>query len=257
MSSFFKKAKVASDVEDGHVDALGGGGGKIPSGVVPAKITAMYGITSDKGALSVQVEAVVTDGEHKDRKIYNRLYCVNASGETFYEREGKKRHYAGFLIADAIALCATEGELGLTDLEEEERTVKVREDGKEVQKRVPMFVDCIGAEINVGLVLANKYKQVNQDGTYIDSDEVIQINEWDHIFDAEGFTVKELLEEVEEPVFIEQWIERWEGKEKALPAKKAAKSAGAAGKRERASSSDRASKSTSAGRQRRGFINNN
>lgn len=258
MSSFFKKAKVDKDIEDGHTDILGGGGGKIPSTVVPAKITAMYGIQSDKGALSIQVEGLVTDGDHKDRKIYSRLYCVNPDGETFYERDGKKRHYQGFLIADAIALCATEGELGLMDLEEEELTIKVREDGKEVQKRAPVFVDCIGAEINVGLILTNKYKQVLSDGKYVDTDEVIQTSEWDQIFDAEGFTVKELLDEAAEPVFIEQWLERWEGKEKALPAKKSpAKSAGASGKRERASTSDRASKGTSTGRQRRGFINSN
>ena len=252
--SFFKKTKVAKGVEDGHVDTLGGGS-PITSGVYPAKITAMYGITSDKGALSVQMEATITDGEFKDRKLYSRAYCVNQNGETFYERENKKHHYAGYLIADAVALIATDLEYGLLDLEDEERTVKVREDGKDVERRVPMFVEALGAEIQIGVVRANKYKQVQTDDGYKDTDEVVQTTEWEHIFNIDGFTIAELQKEAEEPEFIEQWLERWEGKEKQLPKKKTpAKSAGASGSRSRASSSDRGSRNTSASRQRRGFI---
>lgn len=251
--SFFKKTKVAKGVEEGHVDTLGGGT-PILTGVYPAKITAMYGIMNDKGALSVQIEATISDGEFKDRKLYNRAYCVNANGETFYERDGKKHHYAGFLQADAIALIATDLEYGLLDLEDEERTVKLREDGKDIEKRVPVFVEALGANVQIGVIRANKYKQKQTDDGYVDTDEVYQTTEWDHIFNEDGFTVNEMQNEAEEPEFVEQWLERWEGKEKQLPKKKESKSAGNSGSRTRSSSSDRGSRNTSASRQRRGFI---
>lgn len=238
--SFFKGVKKAKGLEKPK-DSLGTGG--IKSDVYPVVITAAYGIDSSKSdAQAVKLEAKIKDSE---RKLFGTFWITNAEGAIYSERDGKKKFVSGYLLVDSIALIATEGDAGILDLETEEKTIKVKRDGKEVNETVDSFPDLIGAEIQIGVIATKKFKQNNVDGQYVDTDEVQVIGEWHTIFDEEGFTLNELESEADEPKFKEEWLKVWKDKERDFTQNKKQDSKAKGGRR---TSSESGPKSRTANR---------
>ena len=238
--SFFKGVKKAKGLEKPQ-DSLGTGGAK--SDVYPVVITAAYGIDSTKSdAQAVKLEAKIKDSE---RKLFGTFWITNGDGAIYSERDGKKKFISGYLLVDSIALIATEGEAGILDLETEEKTIKVKRDGKEVNETVDSFPDLIGAEIQIGVIATKKFKQNNVDGKYVDTDETQVIGEWHTIFDEEGFTINELEAEADEPKFKEEWLKVWKDKERDFTQNKKQDSKAKGGRR---TSSESGPKSRTANR---------
>ena len=238
--SFFKGVKKAKGLEKPQ-DSLGTGGAK--SDVYPVVITAAYGIDSTKSdAQAVKLEAKIKDSE---RKLFGTFWITNGDGAIYSERDGKKKFVSGYLLVDSIALIATEGDAGILDLETEEKTIKVKRDGKEVNETVDSFPDLIGAEIQIGVIATKKFKQNNVDGKYVDTDEVQVIGEWHTIFDEEGFTLNELESEADEPKFKEEWLKVWKDKERDFTQNKKQDSKAKGGRR---TSSESGPKSRTANR---------
>lgn len=227
--ALFKNAKVAKDVEQVE-DRVGGGFEPLESGVYLAVITNAYVIESSRGSSGVHLELKIPD--EKDRIITQDIYITNTDGDTFYEKDGKNYYLQGYQTMDAIALITTD--TPILEQDSETRTVEVYNRETKTKERVKkeVLVDMLQAEINVGIIKAQRYKQVETSpgsGEYRDTDDLITYNEIDKIFDPEqGMTVNELMEEAEEAVFINQWLARWEGKVKearkkaAPPARKGA-----------------------------------
>lgn len=209
MAGFFKGVTKAKGIEKPK-DSLGNFE-NTKSDVYTVEITASYGLESSKSdAQGIKIEAKIP--ALNNRKLFQSWWITNKDGNTYDERDGKKKFLTGFLKADNLALLATEGEAGILDLDTEEKTIKVKRDGKEVNEVVDSFPDLIGFELQVGIIDTVKFKQNNVDGQYIEVDEKIHNAEWHTLFDIEGFTLNELEAEAEEPEFIEEWLKVWKGK---------------------------------------------
>lgn len=222
------KLNKAKDV-DAEVDTLGSGGA-IDSGLYPLTITNAYKYESDKGSQALVLEVKTDEG-----KTMRQMHFVTTQkGDIFYEKQdGSKKYLQGYLIANALAMIMSEGEAGIGDLETEDKIISVydHDTGGDVNKKVPVFTDLVGFEFVGGILKVSKPKSVKQsDGTYKDSPtETIEVNELDKVFSAEGFTLIEMEEGAEEPVFQEKWSQRWEGKVKTIKPKVEAASRGARG----------------------------
>lgn len=216
----FIKAKKPKNL-DKPEDSVGGFA-PLPSDVYPGKVTAAYAVESskeDSQATAIKLEVTLEN----NRKITNMLWVTGADGNIYSEKDGKKKYKQGYLLADSLALIATEGEAGILDLDTEEIIVKVKRDNKEENEKVESFFDLIGAEIQVGVISTVKFKQNFVDGQYIDTEETFTTSEIAVIFNADGFTLNELESEAEEPEFIEEWRKTWKGKIREPKVQEAAK----------------------------------
>ncbi len=226
---FFKAKKEKGIKKPG--DSLGGFT-PLESDIYELKITAAYGVDSSKSdAQGIRIEAKI---QGTDRKIYETHWISSGEGKVTSEYNGKVTYKKGYLLMDALALLATEGEAGILELETEEKTIKMKRDGKDVNETVDSFPDLIGFEFKLGIVDALVYKQNNVDGEWKDTEEVEHRAQWHTLFDLDGFTLNELESEAEEPAFEAKWLAAWKGKTRELPAKKTAPKA----KGKRSSSSE-------------------
>lgn len=215
MAFNIKTAKGIEEAED-----TVGSGGALASNVYPMKLKNAYLHIADSGSQALATEIEVEG----NRIIRPTFYVTTKEGNNYYEtKDGKKKYLQGYLIADALAMLATEGEAGIGDLDTEQKTITVydSEKGGEVNKKVDAFVDLIGLEFNGGLLKVVKPKSTkNTDGTYTESKtETVEINELDKVFNEDGFTTIELQNGDEEPEFINRWLARWEDKVKTVKPK--------------------------------------
>lgn len=222
------KINKAKDVEQ-EKDVVGGGGAW-ESNLYPLEIINAYLHTSDEGAQALMLEVKDENGRSQKQSHY----VTTKTGDCFYTDGKDKKHYLpGYLIANALAMLASEGEAEITDLDTEDRIIKVWDSSKgaEVNKKVPVFYDLIGLEFVGGIIKITKPKSSKgADGKYVDDPkETIDVNEMDKVFNTDGFTTLELLNGADEPLFQEKWLARWEGKTKVIKPKDAAKGRPAGG----------------------------
>lgn len=220
--SIFKKVKTAKTEE--VADRVGGGFIVHDTAVYPAKLIRAYGITSDRGSLGVVLEMNLFKDPNDDTKAtrYNEtLYVTDQNQNNFYTstKDGKNYMNTGWLLVDALALFATDGEAGLAELDTEEIFIKRTKDGKEVNVKAEAYPEMTDLEFNVAMLKVSKPKQVQVDGKWQDTEDMIEVNEITKVFDAEGFTILEWQAEQAEPVFIDKWEKQWAGKVKTLKAK--------------------------------------
>lgn len=223
MSGF--KIKKSKDVQEER--DIVGGGGAWDSNVYQLEVVNAYLHTSDEGAQALALEVKTPEG----RTQKQMHYVTTKSGDNYYtDSKDNKKHLPGFLIANALAILASEGEAEIDEFDTEDRIIQVWDSnaGAEVNKTVPVFYDLIGLEFQGGIIKVSKPKSVKQnDNTYKDDPEqIVEINEMDKVFSIDGFTTLELMNETDEPKFIEQWLKRWEGKVKTVKPKEAAKTRG-------------------------------
>lgn len=203
------------------------GGFKVhESGVYPAEIIRMFGVQADTGSMGVTLELNLfldeNNPEHATR--YNdTIYVTNSDGENFYEskKDGKKYTNSGWLLIDALAIFATNGEAGLGELETEDFFVKKTVDGKETNVKTEQYPEMAGLNFNVGLLKIQKPASKKVDGKWVEdaSADPVTSNTIDRVFNEEGFSLLEWEAEAEEPKFIEEWEKAWKGKTKIQKAK--------------------------------------
>ena len=220
MSLFSKVKKAKTEAVE---DRVGTGFVVHDTAVYPAQMIRAYGITSDRGSLGVVFEMNLFKDENNPDKAtrYNEtLYVTDALRNNFYEaKDGKKYMNSGWLIADALAMFATEGEVGLDELETEEIFIQKKKDGKDVNVTAELYPELNGLEFNVAILKISKPQQKQVDGVWKDTEDMREVNEISKVFDAEGFTLLEWQNELEAPVFIEQWEKQWKGKVKTVKPK--------------------------------------
>lgn len=219
--SGFIKAKRAKGI-DKPSDNVGGFGPR-PSGVYAGTVKLAYGQSSESSeAQAMNVEIELDAGG----KVFGRHWFSGTDGQVYSvdEKTGKKKFKAGYLLADALALLATDGEADLFNLDTEPKTIKQKRDGKEVNVKVESFYELEGLKVQVAIIATEKYKQNYVDGDYIETDEIITTSEIHTYFDEEGFTIAEIEEELDEPVFIETFKKAWVGKTRTVAKKEERKS---------------------------------
>ena len=213
MGALFGKLNTEVKGVEKVQDRVGGGGFHVPADIYEATIKMMYADKSANGANSINITYEV-DG----KELRETLWVTNREGEvaTTSERDGKTRYMGGYIIANDICMIALDQEL--TEVEFEEKSIKVYDpgEGKEVNKPMPVAVDIIGKKVLLGLAHIKKFKQAKgDDGKYHDTDKVIEVNEISKVFIPDDKrTVVEVQNEVEEPAFYDTWLEANKGKER-------------------------------------------
>ncbi len=219
MGNILSKVKSSRKVEKVE-DRLGGFQIR-PTAIYDAIVNKMYTFKSSGGALAVVLEAglFLDPNTDEETRFTQTFYVTNGEGENFYtDSKGKERMNNSWVLVDALAMFATEGEAGLGELETEEFTIKRKdESGKEVQEIVDSFPEVEGLEIKLALMHVNKPKSQKVDGKWKEiPDEFVEENTVDRIFDQDGFTILEWQAELAEPEFIHKWEKQWKGKVKQI-----------------------------------------
>jgi hypothetical protein len=199
-----------------------GGSSPLESGVYDATVKVAYGDETSNGAQKLIVEFELGSGDNK-RKLSKHLMVTDTNGKVAYETaDGTKKYYKGFLQADALALFATDLELGILDddLEVDETIIKDKDNNN---KKVEQFTELRGLKVKLGIVSTEMWKRVQVGDEWVDSDELMTIPEIHTIFDEDGFTLNEAEEDADEPEFINTFLEAWKGKTRKAPAKKEVK----------------------------------
>ena len=150
--------------------------------------------------------------------VYNEnITITNASGENFWERDGKKHPLPGFTILDDIALC-TAG-VSAAELDEpEEKVVNIydKDAGAQVPKAVPMLMQLVGADITLGIIkkIETVMDKNQATGKYdIITDKERESNFIDKVFhNPSNLTTVEARNGKEEAAFYEEWIKANKGK---------------------------------------------
>jgi hypothetical protein len=201
--SILKKFKLGADVEN-QGDVLGGRS-LIDAGVYPGKLKMVYLTESDGGAHGAVVELLLDNG-HTHQET---LWFTNREGQPYYlDKQGAKKALPGYTTLNEIAIIATGNEAEFSELDTEEKVVKVYDylSQKEVPKEVDVLVQLLDVPMLWGITRTKEFKQQkNDDDQYVLTDEIREFNSIGKVFSEEGFTKTELFEEKEEPEFIELW----------------------------------------------------
>lgn len=183
------------------------------SGVYPVTVDLAYLKESQGGSKQL----VVHFKEHPFGGFTIRQTFIMTSGRakgqknTYTDSDGNERMLPGMQHVNSLFQLT----LGkpISDVDFEARTVPLYdyEQRAEVPTEVPVPLDLIGQELQIGVLKVEQNKRAQQNGSWVDTNEKQEINEIDKIFDADGRTLTEKKAGAE-PVFVNQWRERNEGR---------------------------------------------
>jgi len=226
--SFLNKLKTSTAIK-AERDSLGGSR-ILESGLVEFNIEMAFLGKSKGGANSLTVHLKSASGESMRNTQWITSGDAKGGKHTYTDKNGDEQYLPGFNIGNAMCLLA--GGIELSDVEPEEKTIKLYDfDVKaEVPTKVQVITEIVGKPILIGVVKQVVDKNVKNDqGVYVPGGETREENDIDKLFHAEsGLTVAEIIAEVEEPVFRDQWAEKNTGKTR-MKAKGAATGAATAG----------------------------
>ena len=222
----FNKFKSQSDSSVEKATDRVGGFQPLASGLYKeALIKMVYFTQSEKGATFANVKLDI------DGKDFNeRLLISNKDGENFWTKDGKTHLFDGFLHLDAMCLFITGQpfEDNIPEIEEKMVNVWNSEKRAEVPTEVNVLTPVLNERIDVLIAHRRTNKQEAKDGTYVNTAQAREYNEIIKFVSEDRLTVLEITEEIEEPIFVPQWLERWEGK--LIDSYKEVKDSGKAGR---------------------------
>lgn len=242
--SIFSKINKPDDMEESKDVIFKGGKEPLPTGLYPATVEMAILKESSGGAIGVELHLDI-DG----RGFREDIYLTNRNGDTFYTREkdGQDVNYPlpGYTTTNDLAIITTG--YSIEDQETEVKTVELwdKEAEDKIPKEVDMLEDIRGKKIIVGIFLDNDFSQKNvgdaSNPKWVDDfSKEFKRNSINKIFNEDGFTAGELINELEEPSFVEEWRESYTAeyvndktvakKRKAEKAAKSGKKPGAAAK---------------------------
>lgn len=196
----------------GETDSLGGSY-ILESDAYTCKIKLAYVTVSASGARGLVIHTETQDG-----KEFRTTQWVTSGKEKgglpyFINQKGDKQYLPGYLHSNAIALLTTGKELAELDMEDKVVNVYSAEAKKEVPTSVKVPVELLGKDILFG-ILKQVVDKTEKDasGNYVPTGETREENELNKVFRArDGLTTTEILAKQEEPVFLNQWIEKFKG----------------------------------------------
>lgn len=201
--------KKQDGIQEGLKDTLGTGF-VWDSGVVPVKINYAYlGSASASAAVSVNFEFENEEG----KKLKYTTWVTNKEGNNYYvdKQTSQPKYLPGFELVDDIAKVA----LGKEISEVEKGTATLNIYNSEIKKEVPtevqIFEELAGAELLLGVIKVQKFKQVRNDatGAYEDTAEIKNTNDIKRVFHTSGLTSIEMESGATEPEFITSYMEAY------------------------------------------------
>lgn len=198
----FKRQKDVEATKD-----VVGGYSLLPTDVYKATIKMAYLGKSKNGANFVTLILNTPEQEHKET-----IYITNRNEEVYYTKQGVKHYLPGFVIIDELCLLVTGR--SLSEMETEQKHVKVYnyDTNREEPTEVPVLVELLNAKLEVAITEEKFFKQEKgASGEYEDTDEEVSRNTITKFLSDDGFTINELIDEVEEPDYKPKWLARNQG----------------------------------------------
>lgn len=212
----FANIKQAQDVKQTE-DRVGGSYKPLASGVYKAVIKQMYAKPAQSGALGVTIEFEIHPQQGEPRKFTETYYVTNKNGENYYVSKAGDKHYlAGFNHVNDICLGLTqksmfeleaEGKIEMKNIKVYNYTTK-----KDEIEQLPTFVSLLEKEVALGLIHKRENKNTKVGNDYVPTAESREYNTLDKVFllkDGVPFTHNEVKAGLNEPVFVNQWLDKW------------------------------------------------
>lgn len=205
--SFLKSlGKAAGKDVQKPKDSLGGFS-LLPSGVYDAKIPLCFIVEADSGAKGIEVHLEIEGQTHRET-----LWITNKEGIPYYvsKRDNSKNYLPGYINANDLCLLVAGKEL--QDMDTEEKTVKMYnyEEKAELPTEVEALTELHGQHVAVAILQRKEFKQEkNDDGVYVETDEVRETNIISKFFDPETYQTVNELEAESSAEFVDKWNKRW------------------------------------------------
>lgn len=207
------KAELSEETDSikGEIDSVGGF--KVhDSNVYDAEVKVAYLTVSKGGANGLVLHFELDTGD--EYRTTEWVTSGTAKGCKPYSTnaKGDKRYMQGYLNADALCLFST----GKGILEQQEKKLTFELWDKDTKQNVPQEVDAvpalIGKKVKLGIqkILKNKNVQGNN-GSWVPTAETREENEINKVFNTKGFTTTEVTAMIAEPVFINTWLDKFQG----------------------------------------------
>lgn len=205
--SLFKNMTYQDDIKD-VTDSVGGGYQLLESGVYDATIKHAYVNKAKSGAIALSV-AFDIDGQ-----IHNEdFYFQSKKGVNYYVNKNGDKHYLpSFILADDLSLFTAQIPLAEQDTQNKVIELYNFEARKKVPTEVAMVMSMLDKPIKIGLLKQISFKQTEQNGKWVDTEEIKEKNIVDVIFSpTDGRTVREVRAKKDNAEFINTWQEKWKG----------------------------------------------
>lgn len=172
---------------------------------------------SDSGAAFMQLSLITDSGKTLSQRFFFTSGDAKGNAITYPVKDksgtptGEQRYLPGFVIASDIHEMLTG--VPLAEMTTESKLVKVwnKAAQKELPVEKPCLINIIGKRIKLGIQEQEIIKQVNDNGTWKDTDETRKQNEVVKVFDVKtGITNSERIAG-EESSFLDKWIANFEG----------------------------------------------
>lgn len=192
----------------GETDRMGGSA--LATDVYPFTIEMAYHKQSALGAHAIALKL-----KNGNLTFNPTVYFTSGhakGGLHYFEYQGEQRFLPGFITAEAIAQLTCG--MGIFDLDAEEKHIPIWnfEQKKELPTAVNVFTDLLGKRVMLGVHKKAENKSVkNQDGVYVKTAEVREVNEIDKVFNEEGFTTTEMKAGAAEPKYLDFWLDKFKG----------------------------------------------
>lgn len=187
-----------------------GGFSLLDSNIYPATIKIAYAGKSPSGAMNITLHADIEGKEYKET-----VYITNKNGENFYvsKADGKKNPLAGFSIINDLCQIACDKPLSQMDTENKTLMIYNNDLQKEIPTSVPCIMELAGKKVNFAIVKEKRFKVVNDNGSFRETDETRESNVITKVFDPVSHqTVYEIKHGLtEEPLFCDKWLEKNKG----------------------------------------------
>lgn len=187
-------------------------GRTLETGVYDFTIDMAYMDQSDSEATFVHFAFVTDDGNTFSENVYVTSGKSKGKKNTYTDKAGKEQYLPGFLIGNAIHEMVTGEEIAKANTKEKLVKAWNPEKGAEEPMKKHVLVDLLQQRVKIGLRQTRQFKQVNQDGKYVDSDQIITINEIQKIFDADTDQTMAEKREGKDAEFIDKWSATYAGK---------------------------------------------
>ena len=220
MANPLSNMKNSGKVED-DTDHIGGGFQALKSGAYPLTVDkAFFGLSSG-GANTVTVWLTGERGAQLRETFYVTSGTKKGCKNTYIKNKGKaneSEHYLpGFNAVNSLCLLTVGEELTSEDIEVQKKMINLYsfEESKEVATEVDMIVSICGEKIVAGVFhqIVDKKKLNDDTGDYNPTGETKEVNEINKFFCAkegyENLTLIEINADKEEPLFYNDWVEKY------------------------------------------------
>ena len=214
MSTLFGKLKEKTANMEAARDSVGGGSFVLESDIYEMYLKLAYVGKAKSGA---NFMTLILTREGEEREYREDVYFTSGDDKgnlPYYVKNDKQFPLPGYTIVSDLCLILGGAPLEETEFEEKVAKVYDYEAKAELPKTVMVPSELLGKKLLVGIQkILDVKQQKDASGNYVDTDETRESNSIDKLFDLDSrMTVLEAVNQAEEAVFYNTWIEANRGK---------------------------------------------